>query len=199
MSTVKTLTHQNKNAKSSFFDASGVNYMSDTMRHFVGGQQKLMPELLSMIAPTVNSYSRLIPGFWAPTRANWGVENRTCALRVIPGSEKSQRVEYRVAAADANPYIALAAALASGLYGIDQKIEPSAMTTGNAYEQDGDEAFALPSTLWDAAQKLKHSAMAKEYFGVEFVEHYTASREWEEREYRKHISDWELERYFEII
>ena len=193
------LSLKNKNGKSVFFDTTGVNAMSDTMRHFVGGQQKLMPELLAMIAPTVNSYSRLIPGFWAPTRANWGVENRTCALRVIPGSEKSQRVEYRVAAADANPYVALAAALASGLYGIEQKIEPTEMITGNAYEQDGDEAYALPTTLWDAAQKLKLSAMAKEYFGAEFVEHYAASREWEEREYRKHISDWELERYFEII
>jgi glutamine synthetase len=87
------------------------------MRHFVAGQQALMPELLGMVAPTVNSYSRLIPGYWAPTNATWGVENRTCALRVIPGSAKSQRVEYRVAAADGNPYLGLAAALGSGLWG----------------------------------------------------------------------------------
>jgi len=190
---------KNKAGKSAFYDAKGVNSMSDTMRHFVGGQQKLMPELLAMIAPTVNSYTRLIPGFWAPTHATWGVENRTCALRVIPGSEKSQRVEYRLAAADANPYISLAAAIASGLYGIEQKIEPTDAVTGNAYEKEFDSDFSLPSSLWDASQKLKLSAMAKEYFGDEFVQHYVASREWEEREYRKHISDWELERYFEII
>ena len=91
--------------------------MSDTMRWFVGGQQKLMPELLAMVAPTVNSYRRLIPGFWAPTDSTWGVENRTTALRVIAGSAKSQRVEYRVAAADANPYVILAAALGVGAVG----------------------------------------------------------------------------------
>ena len=100
-----------------FHDASQPHSMSETMRHFVGGQQRLMPELLAMVAPTVNSYTRLIPGFWAPTDATVGVENRTCALRIIPGSAKSQRVEYRVAAADANPYVILAAALASGLCG----------------------------------------------------------------------------------
>ncbi len=190
---------KDKQGKGVFHDAKANNYMSDTMRHFVGGQQKLMPELLSMIAPTVNSYARLIPGYWAPTQASWGVENRTCALRVIPGSEKSQRVEYRIAAADANPYIALAASIASGLYGIEQKIEPSEAVLGSAYEKESNEAFSLPTTLWDAAQRLKLSAMAKEFFGDEFVNHYAASREWEEREYRKHISDWELERYFEII
>ena len=87
------------------------------MRHFIGGQQKLMPELLAMVASTVNSYSRLIPGFWAPTSATWGIENRTTALRAIPGSPSAQRVEYRIAAADANPYIALAAALAQRAVG----------------------------------------------------------------------------------
>jgi glutamine synthetase len=100
--------------------------MSDTMRWFVGGQQALLPELLAMVASTVNSYSRLIPGFWAPTDATWGIENRTCALRVIPGSPSSQRVEYRIAAADINPYLAIAVALASGLWGIEYRIEPDA-------------------------------------------------------------------------
>ena len=169
------------------------------MRHFVGGQQRLMPELLAMIAPTINSYTRLIPGFWAPTDSTWGVENRTCALRVIPGSAKSQRVEYRVAPADANPYVSLAAALASGLWGIENRIEPEPLVEGNAYEKTFPERLALPRSLWDAAQRLKGSAMAREFFGDPFVEHFAATREWEEREYRKHISDWELARYFEII
>jgi glutamine synthetase len=92
-----------RKGKGAFFDAKKPHAMSDTMRWFVGGQQALMPEILAMISPTVNSYTRLIPGFWAPTSATWGVENRTCALRVIGGSEKSQRVEYRVAAADITP------------------------------------------------------------------------------------------------
>ena len=152
-----------------------------------------------MIAPTINSFTRLIPGFWAPTAASWGVENRTCALRVIPGSAKAQRVEYRIAAADANPYIALAAALASGLYGIEQKLEPEPAVKGNAYEKKFPKRLQLPATLWEAAQRLKASKMARAWFGDAFVEHYAATREWEEREFRKHITDWEMERYFEII
>jgi glutamine synthetase len=182
-----------------FYDESQPHSMSTTMRHFVGGQQRLMPELLAMIAPTVNSYTRLIPGFWAPTDATVGVENRTCALRIIPGSAKSQRVEYRVAAADANPYVILSAALASGLAGIEQRIEPEPLVEGNAYDHKFPEALALPRTLWEAAQRLRQSRMAREWFGDAFVQHFAATREWEEREFRKHITDWELARYFEII
>jgi glutamine synthetase len=100
---------QDKKGKPVFSDVKKPNNMSDEMRYFVGGQQKLMPELLAMIAPTVNSFTRLIPGFWAPTEASWGIDNRTCALRGIPGSAKSQRVEYRIATAGSNPYLALAA------------------------------------------------------------------------------------------
>ena len=173
--------------------------MSKLQRNFVAGQQRLMPEFLSMIAPTVNSYTRLVPGFWAPTDATWGVENRTTSLRVIPGSDKSQRVEYRLGSADGNPYLALAAALASGLYGIQQQWEPEAQVKGNAYEQEHPKHLKLASTLWDSAQRFKASDAARELFGDEFVDHYSASREWEEREYRKHISDWEMDRYFEII
>lgn len=188
-----------RQGKSIFYDANNDDNMSDTMRHFVAGQQQLMPELLAMIAPTINSYTRLVPGYWAPTVASWGVDNRTCALRVIPGSAKSQRVEYRIGAADANPYIILAAALASGLWGIDQQLEPEAKVVGNAYDQSFARQLQLPTTLWDAAQRLKSSTVARELFGDEFVEHYASSREWEEREFRKHITDWELDRYFEII
>jgi len=189
----------NKDGSSAFFDADKEHNMSDTQRHFLAGQQRLMPEFLSMISPTVNSFSRMVPGVWAPLDATWGVENRTTALRVIPGSAKSQRVEYRLGAADANPYIALAAALASGLYGIEHKLEPFPQVKGNAYEQEHPRETALPSTLFEAAGRLKESKAAKEMFGEEFVAHYAASREWEEREYRKHVSDWELSRYFEII
>ena len=169
------------------------------MTQFVAGQQKLMPEFLAMIAPTVNSYTRLIPGFWAPTDATWGVDNRTCALRVVQGSEHSQRVEYRVAAADCNPYLALAGAIASGLHGIEAELEPTPKIEGNAYEKTFPKKLALPTTLWDAAQRLKGSGIARDMFGDTFVDHYAASREWEEREFRRHITDWEMQRYFEII
>ena len=185
--------------KSVFHDQKDPHGMSKLMKHFVAGQQALMPEWLSMVAATVNSFTRLVPGFWAPTNATWGVENRTCALRVIPGSEKSQRVEYRIAAADANPYIALAAALASGLYGIEKKLELGKLVQGNAYDQMPSPKGALPTTLWEAAQRLKASKPAREWLGDAFVEHFAATREWEERQFRKSVTDWELKRYFEII
>ena len=184
---------------SAFYDPSKTHNMSDTQRHFLAGQQRLMPEMLAMMAQTVNSYSRLVPGFWAPTDATWGVENRTTALRVIPGSAKSQRVEFRLGSADANPYVALAAALGAGLYGIEHKMEPEAQVKGNAYDQEHSPMLALPQSLSAAAFALTRSEAARSLFGSEFVDHYAASREWEQREFNKHITDWELARYFEII
>lgn len=182
-----------------FYDADAEHHMSALQRSFLAGQLALMGDLCSMVAQTVNAYSRLIPGFWAPVNATWGVENRTTALRVIPAGEKGQRIEYRIAAADANPYVLLAAALASGLYGIEKGLELEPPVVGNAYTQPHDERTALPRTLWDAAQRLRRSEVARELFGGAFIEHWAAHREWEEREFRKHITDWELQRYFEII
>ena len=182
-----------------FHDPAKPNEMSDAMRWFLGGQQALMPELLAMVAGTVNSYSRLVPGYWAPTSATWGVENRTTALRVIRGGPSSQRVEYRIAAADINPYIALAAAIGSGLWGIEHRIEPDAAIQGNAYDREHPAQRRLSATLYEAAERLAASAPARALFGDEFVEHYAATRQWEEREFRKAITDWELARYFEII
>lgn len=193
------LSVKNLKGKAIFYDKNQAGNMSTTMQHFVAGQQRLMPELLAMIAPTINSYRRLIPGFWAPTEASVGIDNRTCAIRIIPGNEKSQRLEYRIAAADANPYVILAAIIASGLWGMEHKAEIDFLVKGNAYEQQFPSHLHLPATLWDAAQRLKASTMARDYFGDAFVDHFAASREWEEREFRKHISQWELERYFEII
>jgi glutamine synthetase len=109
-------------------------------------------------------------------------------------------VEYRVAAADGNPYVVLAAALASGLWGVENRIEPQAPITGNAYDQEFPRGTSIPrARLWEAAQRLKTSDAARDWFGDAFVDHFAATREWEEREFRKHITDWELERYFEII
>lgn len=189
-----------RESDASLFYQEGADYgMSDMQRQFVAGQQRLMPELQAMLAQTVNSYSRLIPGFWAPTDATWGVENRTTALRVIPGSQSSQRVEYRLGSADANPYIALAASIGAGLYGIEQAMEPEPMVTGNAYEQSHPAHLALAGSLIEAAAALRKSDAARNLFGDAFVEHYATTREWEEREFRKHITDWEMRRYFEII
>lgn len=191
--------HHQDGSGSAFYDEHAQHTMSDIQRQFVAGQQRYMPEFLAMLAQTVNAYSRIVPGFWAPTDSTWAVENRTTSLRVIRGSSKSQRVEYRLGSADANPYIALAAALGSGLLGIEQKLMPEPEVTGNAYEQDFAEYLSLPASLGDAALRLKTSAAAHDLFGKAFVEHYSATREWEARQYSRHVTDWELSRYFEII
>src|SRR3984893_5080882 len=149
-----------QDGSSAFYDQAGAPTMSEEMRWFVGGQQALMPELLAMVAATVNSYSRLVPGYWAPTSATWGVENRTTALRVIRGGPSSQRVEYRVAAADINPYIALAAAIGSGLWGIEHRLEPDAPIEGNAYDREHPPHRRLPATLHQAADRLTASPPA---------------------------------------
>ncbi len=193
------LSLQDAKGQAVFHDAQAEYGMSALQRHFVAGQQAYMPELCAMYAQSVNAYTRMVPGFWAPTDATWAVDNRTAALRVISGGPTSQRVEVRLTAADANPYLALAAAVASGLRGIEEQLELGDPVVGNAYEQRFPEAQRLPETLDRAAENLAHSAMARTAFGDAFVEHYVATRHWESRRYRQHVSDWELQRYFEII
>lgn len=156
-------------------------------------------EFLAMVAASCNSYTRLIPGFWAPTAASWGLDNRTCAIRAIPGSTTSQRVEYRISAADINPYLAFAAAIGSGLGGVENKIEPNEPIAGNAYAKEYDEALKLPSTLSQAAGRLKASDPARDLFGDQFVDHFAYTQIWEDQQQRKAITDWQLNRYFEII
>ena len=124
---------ERESGKSAFHDESRPHNMSVVQEHFIAGVQQFLPEFMSMYGQTVNSYSRLVPGYWAPLDATWGVENRTTALRLIPGTEKSQRVEVRIGSADANPYIALAAALGAGLHGIEHKLKLQPIVTGNAY------------------------------------------------------------------
>lgn len=182
-----------------FHDAEGPHGMSETMRHFVAGQVHYLPELLALVCSTINAYRRLVPGLWAPTAAHWGVENRTTAIRVIPAGAKGTRSEYRIAPADANPYLAMAAALAAGLKGIEERLDLPDPIEGNAYEDPRAAQHPLPATLRDAATALRGSAFAREVFGDVFVDHYAATREWEDREFRKAVSDWDLARYLEIV
>jgi glutamine synthetase len=184
-----------------FFDEEAASGMSDLMRHYVAGLQTYLPELLAMTAPTVNSYTRLVKGAWAPTASTWGLENRTTALRVIKGSPKAQRVEFRIGAADANPYLTAAATLGAGLLGIEQKLDLSDPVVGNAYEIQDDlpETQQLASNLLDATRLFEASPAARQLFGHEFVDHFAATRRWEVREYERHLNDWQLKRYFEII
>ncbi|MGA3324117.1 MAG: glutamine synthetase family protein [Terriglobia bacterium] len=182
-------------SKNLFHAPGGEGEMSELMRHFMAGQLALMREFAVMFLPTVNSYKRTVPGTWAPTNVTWGIDNRTTALRAIPAGSKATRVEHRLPGADSNPYLALAASLASGLYGIEKKLALPSPTV-NAYTS---RAPSLPRTLEKAGALFLASDVAREYFGAEFVEHYAATRHWEVREFRRAVTDWELERYFEII
>ena len=186
-----------KGKENVFYDEKTPNKMSETMKHYMAGVLKLLPELLPLYAPTINSYKRLVEGMWAPTTLTWGLDNRTCALRAIMGSNKSSRVEMRVPGSDVTPHLAMAACLASGLYGIENKLALQEETKGNGYEDFSN--GKLPSNLLEASNKMKSSELARELLGNEFVEHFCRTREWEWAQYGKVVTDWELKRYFEII
>lgn len=185
-------------SKNLFYDDSDPLKMSETMKSYVAGQLYCLPHLLPMYAPTVNSYKRLVEGAWAPTTLTWGIDNRTVAIRVLCGQNKSSRLETRVIGSDANPYLAMAAALASGLYGVKEKMKLSQPpTTGNGYREFSH--GVLPSNLFEATQLMKKSDVARAILGGEFVEHFTGTREWEWKQSLKAVTDWEYRRYFEII
>lgn len=184
--------------KNLFYDARAQWKMSELMKNYLAGVLHCLPHLLPLYAPTINSYKRLVEGAWAPTTPTWGIDNRTTAIRILPGSAKSTRIEFRVAGADANPYLAMAANLASGLYGIKKKMKLTAPPTrANGY-QDKSRGTLAPN-LWEATQLLKKSEIAAELLGEGFVKHFVQTREWEWRQYGKAVTDWELKRYFEII
>lgn len=181
-----------------FFEAHAPHKMSATFRSYVAGQLACLPEILPMFAPTVNSYKRLVDGYWAPTKAAWGVDNRTVAARVIPGSAKSTRLETRVPGSDANPYLAIAGCIAAGLWGVERGLDlADAPVKGSAYKEGP--PGRLPRDLHEATVKMAESAVARELFGEGFVEHFVGSRLWEWRRYQEAVTDWELQRYFEVI
>jgi glutamine synthetase len=186
-----------QNGKNAFYDPRAPRGMSKIMRSFIAGQLTLMRELTALYSPTVNSYKRYVPGVWAPLVAAWGVENRTCAIRVIGTDEPSAiRVEYRQTAADMNPYIAIATSLAAGLHGIEKGLDLPAETHGDPGEGGPN---ALPRTLHDATELLAKSRAAKQLLGAAFVDHYVMTRRWETRAYDRAVTDWELARYFETV
>lgn len=193
----QSLWDRNK-TKNLFYDAAADRSMSQIMKSYIAGQLKCLPDILPMYAPNINSYKRLVEGAWAPTSMTWAVDNRTTALRAITGGSKSTRLETRVVGSDTNPYLAMAACLASGLYGIENELSLDiAETIGNGYKdlKNG----SLPSNLHEATKQMKQSEIAKSLFGSDFVDHFTKTREWEWRQFSKQVTDWELKRYMEII
>ncbi len=179
-----------------FHDPSAPDSLSTIARHYIGGQVKLARELTALYSPFVNTYKRYVPGVWAPLTPSWGIENRTCALRIIPGG-KATRVEYRQTAADINPYIAIATCLAAGLHGVDRAITPPPPVVGDATAIEG--AEPIPRSLDEATKVLAASETAREILGEAFVDHYVRTRDWEVRQYRTAVTDWELARYFEAV
>jgi glutamine synthetase len=175
---------------------AGDGDISPTLRAYLGGQIALMPELTALISPTINSYKRYVPGVWAPLSPTWGIDNRTCALRVIdPTSRAAARIECRQAAADINPYVAMATCLGAGLWGIEHELDPGEPAVGDAGISRG----RLPGTLKEATALLEQSSAAREILGEPFVDHYVMTRKWEVLEFERAVTDWESRRYFEMV
>ncbi len=180
-----------------FYEEGGTG-VSAIMESYIAGQLYCLPHILPMVAPTVNSYKRLVEGAWAPTTLTWAIDNRTVALRALPGGAGSTRLETRVVGSDSNPYLAMAACLASGLYGVRQGLKlTTPATKGNGYADK--RHGVLPGNLWEATQAMRQSPLAAELFGEVFTEHFIRTREWEWRQFGQVVTDWELKRYLEII
>ncbi|KOP52990.1 glutamate--ammonia ligase [Pseudomonas coronafaciens pv. porri] len=175
--------------------ASGLNVFSNadgeataTFRHFIGGQQACMADFTALFAPNVNAYQRLFHPYASPNNACWSHDNRAAGLRIPASAAAARRVENRLPGADANPYLAIAASLAAGLYGIEQGLEPTAAMQG---EIEVPEELSLPCTLHAALERLKSSELAKELFGHEFIEGYVASKAMELSSFFDEITPWE--------
>lgn len=179
-----------------FADAKDKDRLSPMAKKYIAGLVELMPALTAIHSPFVNSYKRYVPGVWAPMSAAWGVENRTCAVRVInsPG-DSAVRAEYRQTAADINPYLSMAACLGAGLYGIDQDLPLPPPSSGDATLA----AAPLPRNLHEAVRMLQASEGAKTVLGEAFVDHYARTRDWEARQADLAVTNWELSRYFETV
>lgn len=184
--------------KNLFFDSGSTNGISPLMQNYIAGLLKCLPEILPMFAPNLNSYQRLAGGDWAPRTLTWGIDNRTCSVRAIPGDKKSTRIELRVPGSDTNAYLALGASLAAGLYGIKNNLPLNIKPTpGNGYTETKN--GILPGSLKEATEQMADSVIANELFGEDFVKHFTKTREWECSQVKKDDQLEQLERYFEII
>ncbi len=178
-----------------FYDADAEYTMSETMRNYVAGLIKYAPDYTFFLAPYVNSYKRFSKGTFAPTKTVWSVDNRTAGFRLCGEGTKGVRMECRIGGSDINPYLALAAQIAAGIRGLNEKLELPAPTTGDVY--DAKRASEIPSTLRAATETLRKSSMLKEAFGEDVVAHYTRAAEWEQEEFDRVVTDWEIARGFE--
>lgn len=184
--------------KNVFADAKSSNGMSKIFESFLAGQIAHLMEFAPMFWPTINSYKRLVDGFWAPVKPTWGIDNRTASFRVIASSPKATRLETRCPGADVNPYLAMAAVLAAGLDGVEKGMK---LTAPPIYGTNGgaENIPRAPRTLIETTRNFQKSDVARDWLGDTFVDHFAATREWEWRQWLDGVTDWELKRYFEII
>ncbi|QJR14354.1 glutamine synthetase family protein [Usitatibacter palustris] len=185
--------------KNLFHDPRGKHGgISKLFESYLAGQCAALMEMAPMFWPTVNSYKRLVDGFWAPVKPTWGVDNRTASFRVLPTGPKSTRLETRCPGADMNPYLATAAVIAAGLHGVEKglKLTQKPITGTN---QGSENIPRAPRTLIETTRIFEKSKVARDWFGDDFVEHFARTREWEWRQWLDAVTDWELKRYFEII
>lgn len=180
---------------SKFYDESGKYGMSEMMRHYVAGLLTHASEITYFLAPYINSYKRFMAGTFAPTKAVWSKDNRTAGYRLCGEDTKAIRIECRVGGSDLNPYLAFAALIAAGISGIENKMELEAPFVGDAY--GGKDVREIPRTLRDATAALTESKMLRAAFGDEVIEHYARAGRWEQEEYDRRVTDWEVARGFE--
>jgi len=184
--------------KNVFYDAGNRNGMSKLFESYLAGQLACLLEFAPMYWPTINSYKRLVDGFWAPVKPTWGLDNRTASFRVIAASPKATRLETRCPGADINPYLAAAACIAAGLHGIEKNLKLTAKPI-HGTNQGAEDIPRAPRTLIETTRNFRNSNIARDWLGDDFVDHFAATREWEWRQWLDGVTDWELKRYFEII
>lgn len=178
-----------------FFDPNVEHGMSDLMRHYLAGLLMHASENTYFLAPYINSYKRFMEGTFAPTKAIWSMDNRTAGYRICGANTKSVRIECRVGGADLNPYLAMAALLAAGIDGIENKMVLEDEYVGDAYAGEG--AREIPTTLRGAIEELDNSKMLRSAFGDDVIDHYVHAGRWEQFEQDRRVTDWEIHRGFE--
>lgn len=178
-----------------FLDKNAEHGMSSLMRSFVAGQIKYAKDMTVFLAPYINSYKRFMAGTFAPTKTVWSRDNRTAGFRLCGEGTKAIRIECRIGGADLNPYLAFAALIAAGLAGIDEKLDLGAPHGGDAY--GGKRLPEVPKTLREATEVLDKSKFMRATFGDDVVDHYVHTARWEQSEFDKKVTDWELFRGFE--
>jgi glutamine synthetase len=178
-----------------FFDEAAEYGMSKLMRHYLAGLLAHASEITYFLAPNINSYKRFVAGTFAPTKAVWSTDNRTAGYRVVGAGTKSVRVEARAGGADLNPYLAYSALLAAGIAGIEGEMALEDEFRGDAY--GGKRLREIPTTLRDAAEALRKSKMLRAALGDDVVDHYVHAARWEQSEYDRKVTDWEVARGFE--